>query len=106
MWPGDRIKEHYESERAIKLTSSIRAGNHLSLLYTRVKKNARAYAWQLKVKLLSWQQSKRRTASHRIRLSFANYKRKLFAATSSTAGNALDANGFADTFLNGFEFSL
>ena len=43
MWPGDRIKEHYESERAIKLTSSIRAGNHLSLLYTRVEKNARAY---------------------------------------------------------------
>jgi hypothetical protein len=59
----------------------------------------------LKVKLLSWQQSKRRTASHKIRLSFANYKRELLAATSA-ASDALDANGFADAFLNGFEFSL
>jgi hypothetical protein len=43
LWPEDRIKEHYKSERAIKQASSIRAGNHLSLLYTRVEKNTRAY---------------------------------------------------------------
>ena len=40
------------------------------------------------------------------RLSFANYKRKLLATTTSAASDALDANGFADAFLNSFEFSL
>ncbi len=39
---------------------------------------------------------------------FAFYKQELLSATSAaTTSNALlDANSFADAFLNGFEFSL
>jgi hypothetical protein len=44
-----------------------------------------------------------RTACHRLRLSFANYKRELLAAAT---GDTFRKVGFADAFLNGFEFSL
>ena len=51
------------------------------------------------------QYGKKKDSLPQDKLSFANYKRELLSATSA-ASDTFDTNGFADAFLNGFEFSL